>query len=223
MLAWPPAMQSCTDFTARECVNVSNLSEGPDALDQLDAMVRQLGITLADLGWDQALHQLAVELPDARERLAYVGRMTEDAANTVLNMVDAAQPVCLSAAAEATALAARLDAVAGHAELGVGEARAALLEAVQALRHQAGVAKAQNSVLTDIMMAQDFQDLSGQVIKKVVVIIDHTEQQLNQLLAQSEGRLATKYLDVGKLEGPQMPDKAVRQDDVDDLLASLGF
>jgi chemotaxis protein CheZ len=198
------------------------MSEGPDALDQLDARVRRLGATLAELGWDAALHQLVDEIPDARERLDYVGKMTESAATRVLNMVDAAQPVCQSAASDAQALAARLGELAAHPELGVGEARAALAEAVAALTHQAGVMRGQAGVLTDIMMAQDFQDLSGQVIKKVVGIIGHTEQQLRQLLAQTEGR-GEAPLDTGKLQGPQVPTKAVAQEDVDDLLASMGF
>ncbi len=203
---------------------MSNLSDGPDALDELDALVRRLGATLAELGWDVALRQLADELPDARERLAYVGRMTEDAAMKVLNMVDTAQPVCQTAASEALALADRLDSVGQHADLGVGEARAALAEATAALRHQAGLQKSQNSVLTDIMLAQDFQDLSGQVIKKVVLIIGHAEQQLLQMLAQSEGRVKVlPVVEQDQLAGPQVPDKAVAQEDVDDLLASLGF
>jgi chemotaxis protein CheZ len=203
---------------------VSDLSDGPDALDELDALVRRLGATLSELGWDVALHQLADELPDARDRLAYVGRMTEDAAMKVLNMVDAAQPVCQSAATEAQTLADRLDGVGAHAELGVGEARAALAEAAAALRHQASLQKAHNAVLTDIMMAQDFQDLSGQVIKKVVNIIGHAEQQLRQMLAQSEGKAPVMAApDKTQLAGPQVPDKAVAQEDVDDLLASLGF
>lgn len=201
---------------------MSDLSEGRDALDQLDERVRRLGATLAELGWDAALHLLADEIPDARERLAYVGRMTEAAANKVLNMVDAAQPVCQSAAVDAEALAGRLSALAEHAELRVGEARAALTEAVQALHHQAGVVRGQSAVLTDIMMAQDFQDLSGQVIKKVVGIISHTEQQLRMLLAQTEGQLVETPVP-SRLQGPQVPEKAVAQEDVDDLLASMGF
>ena len=205
-----------------ECITVSKLSDGPDALDELDARVRRLGATLSELGWDAALHGLVDEIPDARDRLAYVGKVTEAAATKVLNMVDAAQPVCQSAAADAEALAARLDGLAAHPELGVGEARAALAEAVDALRHQACVVRAQSSVLTDIMMAQDFQDLSGQVIKKVVGIIGHTEHQLRQLLALSEGQ-AVAAPAPGQLQGPQVPEKAVAQEDVDELLAAMGF
>lgn len=203
---------------------MSDLSDGLDALDELDALVRRLGATLAELGWDVALHQLADELPDARDRLTYVGRMTEDAAMKVLNMVDAAQPVCQAAASEAQALAERLDGVGTHPELGVGEARAALAEAAAALRHQASLQKGHQAMLTDIMMAQDFQDLSGQVIKKVVNIIGHADQQLRQLLAQTAGTApATPAPEKSQLAGPQVPDKAVAQEDVDDLLASLGF
>jgi chemotaxis protein CheZ len=201
---------------------VSDLSEGRDALDQLDQRVRRLGVTLAELGWDAALHGLVAEIPDARERLSYVGQLTEAAANKVLNMVDAAQPVCQSAATDAEALAGRLASLADHPELGVGEARAALAEAVEALRHHGGVVRGQSEVLTDIMLAQDFQDLSGQVIKKVVAIISHTEQQLHMLLAQTEGRRVGAPLRA-QLAGPQVPDKAVAQADVDDLLAAMGF
>jgi len=205
-----------------ECANVSNLSEGRDALDQLDERVRRLAETLNELGWDQAFHQLADQLPDARERLDYVGQMTEAAATKVLNMVDAAQPLCQSAAADALQVADRLVAVGAQAELSADQARAALADAADTLRHLAGMAKSQCSVLSDIMMAQDFQDLSGQVIKKVVLIISHTEQQLVQLLAQSEGT-GGGTIEFNKLEGPQVPDKAVGQSDVDDLLASMGF
>lgn len=91
----------------------------------------------------------------------------------------------------------------------------------------------QAEVLSDIMMAQDFQDLSGQVIKKVIDIITRTEMQLVQLLIDSspEAVVSTKAaategtvsVDDHVLEGPQTADNALKQDDVDDLLASLGF
>lgn len=201
---------------------MSKLSEGRDALDQLDERLRRLAETLNELGWDQALHQLADQLPDARERLDYVGQMTEAAATKVLNLVDDAQPVAQAAAVDAQQVAERMGRLAEQADLPADLARAALAEAAATLQRLAGMASAQSSVLSDIMMAQDFQDLSGQVVKKVVLIISHAEQQLLQLLAQSEGK-ASGQAEVNKLEGPQVPDKAVGQADVDDLLASLGF
>jgi chemotaxis protein CheZ len=83
-------------------------------------------------------------------------------------------------------------------------------------------AETQRSALTDIMMAQDFQDLSGQVIGKVIDIISRTEQQLVDLLVHSAPQEVQPEVSA-ELAGPQVPDKALQQDDVDDLLASLGF
>ena len=198
------------------------MSEGQQHLQAVDDRVRELARLLAALGWDDTLHRLAEEIPDARDRLGYVAQMTDSAATKVLNLVDDAQPRCEAAAGEAAELSSRLAVLSEHAELGVGEARAALAEAAAALAHQSAVNRHQAGLLSQIMLAQDFQDLSGQVIKKVVGILDHAEQQLCQLLAQSEGRQAEAAAP-GKLEGPQLPEKAVAQEDVDDLLASLGF
>jgi ATP-dependent exoDNAse (exonuclease V) beta subunit len=92
--------------------------------------------------------------------------------------------------------------------------------------------KGQGEVLSDIMMAQDFQDLSGQVIKKVIDIINRTELQLVNLLIDSAPEVTASEnmpqplpatVDTHKLDGPQTLDNALKQNDVDDLLASLGF
>ena len=82
---------------------------------------------------------------------------------------------------------------------------------------------------TELLMSQDFQDLSGQVIKKVIDIISRTETQLLQLLSQSAPEHLAAAAAVAaaatseQLQGPQTPEKALKQDDVDDLLSSLGF
>ena len=201
---------------------MSDMSAGQNALDQLDGQVRLLGSTLVDLGWDVPLHQLAHELPDARGRLLHVGQMTECAANQVLDLVDEAQRRCGPAAAEASELAKRLADLAVHPDLGVGEARAALDEAAAVLQQLAADTQAQARVLSQIMMAQEFQDLSGQVIKKVLQTIGHAEQQLTQLLTPLDDT-ALPARALAPLQGPQVPEKAVAQDDVDALMASLGF
>jgi chemotaxis protein CheZ len=87
----------------------------------------------------------------------------------------------------------------------------------------AGFALHQNDLLTEIMMTQSFQDLSGQVIKKVVDIISRTEGQLLELLVDTAPVIPGGAQSGGDLQGPQVPDKALKQDDVDDLLASMGF
>jgi chemotaxis protein CheZ len=87
----------------------------------------------------------------------------------------------------------------------------------------ADFAQHQNELLTEIMMTQSFQDLSGQVIKKVVDIISRTENQLLSLLVDTAPVPAGGQGPRDELQGPQVPDKAMKQDDVDDLLASMGF
>lgn len=173
---------------------------------QLGGIVRQLHDALRTLGYDTVLQEVAHEIPDARERLAYVGEMTERAATKVLTLVDEAKPGCTSLAEQGEALLADSDADAATL-------RDYVRRSVDTARHQHGA-------LNDIMMTQDFQDLSGQVINKVINIISRTEQQLVELLVQTADQ---RPKESNELAGPQVPDKALKQDDVDDLLASLGF
>jgi chemotaxis protein CheZ len=199
---------------------VSDLAEGADALDQLDERVKRLSASLAELGWDSALRQLLDQIPDARERLRYVAQMTEDAANKVLNIVDATLPACQAAARDERRMADDLTALLAAPDSSPEALRTALGEAVAQLRRSHGLSSGLADTMTSIMLAQDFQDLSGQVIKKVVTIIDHTEEQLGRMVHDAVDPVEAAP---AELSGPQVPTKAVAQADVDDLLASLGF
>jgi chemotaxis protein CheZ len=184
--------------------------------DRLGHIVRQLHDALRSLGYDAALRRIAHEIPDARDRLAYVGQMTEAAANKVLNLVDGAAPGCDEIALRTEQFTEML---VGGSQVDAGTTL--LAECADYASHVGSFAETQRGVLTDIMLAQDFQDLSGQVIGKIINIITRTEQQLLDLLVHSGPQEATPEAEA--LEGPQVPDKAMKQDDVDDLLASLGF
>lgn len=194
-----------------------------EAFSRLGNITREMHEALAVLGGNQ-LHSIVDEMPNARDRLAHVGKMTEEAANKVLNLVDKAKPECDDLSKRGVELGQSIAKMAASEDLSVERARALMGLCGKFAERTAAFASGQADVLSDIMMAQDFQDLSGQVIKKVVTIIGHAEQQLQQMLARSEGRTQTGTVDRNnRLEGPQVPDKAVAQDDVDDLLASLGF
>jgi chemotaxis protein CheZ len=78
------------------------------------------------------------------------------------------------------------------------------------------------------MMAQDFQDLTGQVIKRIIAITKEMEQQLLMLLVDHAPAVAKADLSVSLLNGPVInpagrSDVVTSQDQVDELLASLGF
>ncbi len=193
-----------------------------DTIERLGRITRQLHEAVVELGLDAHIRRVAGEIPDARDRLSYVGQMTESAAHRVLNLVDEATPACATRESEAEALAAELEAAAAAST--DPHAAQALQRAARAQREQAAFALAQASHLSQIMLAQDFQDLSGQVIKKVIGIISQTETQLLGLLMDSKPEhLAALIQADAQLQGPQVPDKALKQDDVDALLAAMDF
>ncbi len=170
----------------------------------------------------QALHKLSQELPDACERLDYVKRMTDQAANKVLGIVESAQEDAQAVRRQGGELSESLQRLAAAPDLSVERARAMMRLCAAYAAGAAGFADRVKGLQTEIMMAQDFQDLSGQVINKVLGMLRPAEEPLQQLLAAhvlaEPGAIAEE-----QLAGVQTPDKALQQDDVDDLLASLGF
>jgi len=202
-----------------------------DAYARLGAITREMHEALTVLG-DNHLQDIVAEIPQARDRLAYVGQMTENAANKVLNLVESAKPECDDLTHRASELSASLAKLASAEDLSLDKARGLLVVCSKFVERTGTFSKGQGEVLSDIMMAQDFQDLSGQVIKKVIDIINRTELQLVNLLIDSAPQEAAPEnkpqplpatVDTHKLDGPQTLENALKQDDVDDLLASLGF
>jgi len=159
-------------------------------------------------------------LPDARSRLTYIATKTADAANKVLNSVDQAK-VDHAAITEAT----RNIAAAIVANPVKAVASGAVLNFVQDVEQRTAAIDAH---LTDIMMAQDFHDLTGQVVAKVVTLANDLEDSLVKLLVQVVPPDKREKVDASVLNGPVVnaegrTDVVTNQGEVDDLLASLGF
>ena len=198
-----------------------------EAYARLGSITREMHEALSVLGGNQ-LHAIVEEIPNARDRLAHVGKMTEDAANKVLTLVETAKPQCDDLSTRGEELGKSLARMAAAEDLTVERARGLMLVCGKFAERTATFAGIQAEVLSDIKMSQDFQDLSGQVIKKVIDIITRTEMQLVQLLLDSSPDQAKAAAEVftgetHQLQGPQTADTALKQDDVDDLLASMGF
>ncbi|MBL8327515.1 MAG: protein phosphatase CheZ [Rubrivivax sp.] len=199
--------------------------------ERLGSITRQLHEAIVHLGLDGPLKAVADQIPDARDRLEYVGQMTERAAHKVLGLVEEAQPACEQLALDSLQLGEDLQRLAQDPQADAAVLRTALQRASDGLERAAQGARRQQSLLSDVMMTQDFQDLSGQVIKKVIRIISDTETHLLSLLIESDPSGASAVLaaplqpapTAATLQGPQVPDKALGQGDVDDLLASMGF
>jgi chemotaxis protein CheZ len=150
----------------------------------------------------------------------------------VLTLVEKAKPECNDLQTRGGQLHESLTRLAASPNMSVEVAQGMMLTCGKFAQSTAAFAEQQSEVLSDIMMAQDFQDLSGQVIQKVIDIITRTELQLVQLLVDSSPDAATQEkaeiqlaatVDTHVLSGPQTADNALQQSDVDDLLASLGF
>lgn len=198
-------------------------TERPNAFNQLGAIARGLLESLRELGYDRSLGAVAAEIPDARDRLTYVGRLTEEAAHKVLTVVEQGLPECHQVAQRGRELSETIGRRA-QGELDELMCRAMMRQCAEYALRASAFAQHQNDLLTEIMMTQSFQDLSGQVIKKVVDIITRTEAQLLALLVETSAQSVERRAGPSAaLEGPQVPDKAFKQEDVDDLLASMGF
>lgn len=198
---------------------------GPDAaFERLGQITRQLHEAMTELGLDHSLHAITQEIPDARDRLSHVGHMTETAANKVLNLIDEGQPQCRDFKLDSQAMSSAIGQLRTYTATRSEEVTDVLANCQMFGLEAEQFADKQNALLGEIMMTQDFQDLSGQIIKKVIDIISVTEQQLLSLLMHSAPeRFGNVIQPKVELAGPQVPDKALKQDDVDDLLASLGF
>jgi len=191
-------------------------------------MARALHDTLGQLGYDKLIEKTVSALPDAKDRLAYVANLTEQAACRVLNATDVAAPLVDDIENGALALGKRWDKLFAN-ELGVEEFKA-LAEETRAFLNEQLPQKTRgtHAQLTEIMMAQDFQDLTGQVIKKIVVLAQDLESGLMNVLI--EVLPETKRTDevASLMNGPVInaegrTDVVVNQEQVDDLLDSLGF
>ena len=196
----------------------------------IGALTRQLHNALQALGLTDKFKGLAGELPDAKSRLSYISRLTGEAAEKVLNRVDLAKADHDLILAQTRAMSQRLTAAP--------TAMPTSAELLAFLANVEGTTRQADEHLTEIMMAQDFHDLTGQVIAKVVTLAANVEEQLVQLLIQTAPHDAVTKAAAAPsetpapykpaLSGPAVnpqdnPDVVSGQSEVDDLLASLGF
>lgn len=196
-------------------------------INQIGHMARALHDTLRELGLNKEIEKAAATIPDARDRLNYVATLTQQAAERVLNATEAAQPVVEKMGSDAQYLAKQWDLLF-EKKLDVPQFKDLVTQTHAYLHETPRQAKATNAKLTEIMMAQDFQDLTGQVIKKIIELTQNMEQQLLALLLENAPASVKAEINNSLLNGPVInaqgrSDVVTSQDQVDDLLESLGF
>ena len=211
---------------SQDLINTTSTQQ-EELLSRVGHMTRLLHDSLRGLGLDKLLERAASDIPDARDRLDYVARMSEQAAQRVLNATDIAIPLQEKLNGEAKRIGMSIKQLKTQA-LTQNEYQHIVDDLSQYLVLVGNSSAETKSHLMDIMMAQDFQDLTGQVIKKVTALAQNLEQQLVQLLIDYSPNEIKKEVADGLLNGPQInpegkTDVVADQSQVDDLLDSLGF
>ncbi|MCW8328198.1 protein phosphatase CheZ [Photobacterium sp. SDRW27] len=200
---------------------------------EVGKLTRQLHDSLANFRLDPRINDLAkTEIPDARDRLSYVIDKTESAANKTMDAIDSIEPLAdklNNSLLQVHPQWSRL--MSGQIE--ITEFKSLCHDIDGLLKQVESDGSAFRSHLTEILMAQDFQDLTGQIIRRVIELVHEVEDQLVEILKafgmeQEDRTEALREECVLSPEGPivnseERVDVMSTQDDVDDLLSSLGF
>lgn len=233
-----PNLAECATATveaAHQPSTIPNESTGEDKdsnlIDQVGQLTRALHDSLRELGYDKRLESITSEVPVAQDKLTYVATKIEQAAECALNATETAMPIQDKLASNATQLAEKWKGALESRPATSPDFTELLIDTLSYLDDVPKQTSATNAQLMDIMMAQDFQDLTGQVIKKITQMIQTLERELVQLLLENRPVSKTEQKmpsEEGLLNGPvtnpeKRTDVVSNQDQVDELLASLGF
>jgi chemotaxis protein CheZ len=201
---------------------------------EIGKLTRQLHDSLNNFQLDSRLNDLATaDIPDAKERLNYVITRTEEAANKTMDAVESIFPVVDTIQKQIKAVNPLWQKLM-HNKLDLPEFKSLCIDIDILLKTTDKESVRMHDLMTDVLMAQDFQDLTGQVIRKVIDLVREVEDSLIGMLTafglSSEGSSEPSKPKVGDnlVEGPivnaaERDDVVADQDDVDDLLSSLGF
>lgn len=198
---------------------------------EVGRLTRQLHDTMGSFSADSKLAEIAEnDIPDAKERLQYVISMTEQAANQTLNTVEELMPVSQDLNDKANQLAENWQRFLIK-KIPFDEFKGMSQEITAHFDHSVQSLDQIQKGLNEVLMAQGFQDITGQIIRKVIDLVQNLENNMVDLVRVSGARIGTEKNNTElELLGPVVPnvddkkgDVATSQDDVDDLLSSLGF
>lgn len=222
--------------SANDIIHTITLEESAELFSEVGKLTRQLHNSLATFQLDDRINgMMTTDMPDARSRLEYVILETEKAANSTMDAVERSMPI-------AEQLNGRLASIMPEwrklmsRQIELGEFKHLCITLDQLLTDATDDSKTLNNMLTEVLMAQGYQDLTGQVIRRVIELVKEVEDHLVGMLAnfgdhehhRDKSQPIAKSGDNVKAEGPiidaaNRDDVVNNQDDVDDLLSSLGF
>ena len=227
--------------SANAVLEAVSMRESIELFAEVGKLTRQLHDSLNNFQIDERIKNLTVDdIPDAQTRLMYVIEETEKAANTTMDAVEECMPI-------AEVLSTRIEKIMPewkklmNRQLELGEFKVLCADLDELLEDGSKQSSKLTSLLTEVLMAQGYQDLTGQVIRRVIELVKEVEDSLVNMLTMfgepeqseqdkpSEAKVEkVNKIDGVEAEGPiidadQRDDVVSGQDDVDDLLSSLGF
>ncbi|MDR9436650.1 MAG: protein phosphatase CheZ [Thiohalophilus sp.] len=226
------SMENGDEEGAKEVVDDLTSMRESTLYQEMGKLTRELHDAISAFGMDDRITDIAEhDIPDARERLNYVIQKTDEAANRTLEAVEESFPLCEEIENQAADLNNQWQRFTNR-ELSADEFRALSSQLGEYLGSQSEKTVVLKDNLNKVLMAQDFQDLTGQIIKKVIKLVEEVEDNLVELIKLAglpEHEEQQQKRDSEKLAGPVVPgvddigDSVSGQDEVDDLLSSLGF
>jgi len=199
---------------------------------EIGKLTRELHDSINTFGLDDRLADIAEdEIPDARQRLAHVISMTEEAANDTMTAVEESIPLCKKILSKTDNVQSEWQRFSNR-ELTVVEFKKLSTELNEYFDVNSDTAKKITEYLNKVLMAQGFQDLTSQIIKRVINLVEEVETSMVRIIQIAGSKTPKgdkKEKDDGmKLDGPVVPgledsSTVSGQDEVDDLLSSLGF
>jgi chemotaxis protein CheZ len=202
-----------------------------ELLKRIGHVTRLLHDSLAELGLDKALVKFSSEIPEARDRLSYVSKLTQQSADIVLTATERATPMQDLQFQRAIEVEGQMKNVLSSHHFS-DSARAAVEEALAFAKYVQETSHETKQLILSIMMAQDFQDLTGQMIQTMSNLTQTLEHQLAQILLDFTSNQAETHIHDTKnhslMNGPQIikpgnSELVTSQAQVDALLDSLGF
>ena len=222
--------------SANALLDAVTMKESVELFAEVGKLTRQLHDSLNNFQLDERIAGLANEdIPDAQTRLTYVIEETEKAANTTMDAVEQSMSIVETMKGQLDSLMPEWKKLMNR-EIELDEFKSMCLDLDKHLESSVADADKMMGLLTEVLMAQGYQDLTGQVIRRVIELVKEVEDSLVHMLTVFGGAEVTKATKTSQLkvekaivaEGPiidaeSRDDVVSGQDDVDDLLSSLGF
>lgn len=220
---------------ANELIAEIQTPKNTELFAEIGKLTRQLHDSMNNFNVDSRIKGIAnADIPDAKERLNYVIERTENAANKTMDAVEAIFPSLDKIQEKVDKLMPQWQLLMRN-EIDFPGFKELCHEIDELLNTTKTESTQIHGLMTDVLMAQDFQDLTGQIITRVIELVKEIEAKLVIILTvcskktepvpETEEQKQEKNI---KAEGPiidaeSRSDVVNGQDDVDDLLSSLGF